>query len=75
MRESEIDFLMNAKSRLKILNDTIKTYISDFDSSTAKDKQIAYNHIISKYGAESLKDFSVTIEDLKKITQNLDNLL
>jgi len=75
MRESEIDFLMNAKNRLKVLNETIKTHLNNFDSSTAKDKQIAYNYIISKYGTEALKDFSVTIEDLKKVSQNLDNLL
>jgi hypothetical protein len=75
MRNSEIDFLQNAKSRLKVLNDTTKTFLENYENATSKEKQIAYNYIISQYGNDALKDFSVNIESLKDITKKLDELL
>ena len=75
MRNSEIDFLQNAKSRLKVLNDTTKSFLDNYEKATSKEKQLVYNHIISQYGNEALKDFSVNIENLKEITKKLDELL
>ena len=75
MRNNEIDFLQNAKSRLKVLNDTTKKYLESYENASSKEKQIAYNFIISQYGNEALKDFSVNIENLKEITEKLDELL
>ena len=75
MRNSEIDFLQNAKDRLRVLNETIKKYVENFETSSSKEKQVTYNYIVSTYGTESLQEFTVNIEELKEIYKTLDQLL